>query len=661
MRRALFVGIALLLGAALGWWVYAAREAAEQPAQEAAHSAKPARETAPVSPPPPDSASPTEPPATEKHSTPRSPAALAGVVIDAQGEPIEGARVAAYRMETGAERTATDAEGRFRYEDLPRGRYRVSAETDTHNPDVREEAPHGTNGITLTLTPRSTVRARAVDAITGAPLKDFQAVMLEAALTNHDEWVDMALNANLEWTSISTADGTFEITHVLSGKRQTVGVLLPGATPAKAIVPALEPGQTSDLITIRVEQARPLTVAVQDASGRPVRNAEVKAEGAQEAVHSAKTDALGEVRLLAPQVSQLRLHVAHPSFSALSEDVQIPPSRRVTVVMEAGATIYGSVRMNGKPLADHTVSASLLEELVAAAPRHARTDANGAYILENVRAGSTVVLTHVPEANDKIVEAPPGSGTEGRHAETLARHTVDVRPREAYEVNFDLAPANCGLRGQVELDGEPVRDAGIAVEVAAGTQVQQRSARTGEDGKYEVAPLMPGEWTVRAQAHLDVPNPHRRTRSANVTAQPGDTLTVNFDLSADAFVHGVISWPAGRNMTLALFKPDAELDLTTLQGMLALENQAVVSRSIVPLGAQIEGNVATAPYELTGVQPGAYRLIGLSLPMNALDGGPLDIVAFPYPEEIGVSKEPSQPLDLDFTQIKPIELRIPRK
>jgi RNA polymerase sigma factor (sigma-70 family) len=236
------------------------------------------------------------------------PRAMAGIVLDAEGRPVAGARVGWLGMLAGSRlerETTSDAEGRYRLEELPSARAMesrwpfaswdlVEAHADGFAPlVVMNEARPEANGVltqNLVLVRGATVNGRVLDAETGRPLVGAR---IESQASQGDVgdlrpsgvWQSHVLGERSLGEATTDAAGRFVLAHVPAngfhlGPRDTRGVTgrpivgalcatAPGFAPGFADVLFVPDGTTLD-VEICCAPAGFVHGRVVDAGGAPL-------------------------------------------------------------------------------------------------------------------------------------------------------------------------------------------------------------------------------------------------------------------------------------------------------------------------------------------------------------------------------------------------------
>lgn len=403
-------------------------------------------------------------------------AAIRGVVVDEEGQPIAGAGVELdwqgregdpegdLWFTVGSLGSATsDRMGRFFLESLAPGRAEISVSAAGYQPSeaVEVELPAG-----------QVVEGLSVVLKTGA-------VLAGRVLTEAGEPVAEARVRAHGGAASSDAEGVFRITGLVPGP-DTVDAHHPeyGRVEKELVI---EPGSnTLDLI---FPPGYEVTGHVVDGDDRPVVGAWVELEdetGGWRRVRAASSEE-GAFRLVPVTDGRYALRAQAPGYASVQRpgavEVAGAPVHDLEVRLFSGATLTGTIR--GLDLA----------ELIAV---EVQAEAEGDVALQGrVRHDGSYVLEHLPPG-DWLVAASLAGGS--RRA--TARVSVRPEDREVHrDLEFDSALT---LTGQVIYGGEPLPGADVGLrgsDVAA-----RRSVGTDHEGRFEIRDLEPGRYRLQVSS-----------------------------------------------------------------------------------------------------------------------------------------------------------------
>ncbi len=195
-----------------------------------------------------------------------------GLVVDAEGKPVEGALVTLDAI-GHRENVSTDATGRFRFHQPP-GTYQLKV---THERYRTHEQPLQlpSKEVTVVLDAGGSISGRVVDAA-GAPVVGADVTVMPAVL---DEVLSQFEGGNLR--APTDAEGKFEISGLLAG-RLVVSATADsmGTTVSDALV--LQPGEHRDGLVLTLDEPVDVRGTVLDEQRRPLAGARVTWDPADE-------------------------------------------------------------------------------------------------------------------------------------------------------------------------------------------------------------------------------------------------------------------------------------------------------------------------------------------------------------------------------------------
>ncbi len=447
---------------------------------------------------------------------------LSGTVAGPDGKPFAGAKVyvsgkpsagagglgamAAMFGGGGSKDAAaqTGADGKWTADGLQEGPFVVKASADGFlDGEVKDVAP-GRTDVALTLGAAATIRGTVVSSTLDTPVAGASVKRESGAGVKKPGGRGMfsAMLGGRGGASVTCSDkGVFEMTGLEPGD-YTLTASMHGfadSEPQKVTVAA---GETCDGLQIVLPPGVAVSGrVVEKSSGAAVPGAVVWAGSADSpfagfamsdlnggppkapaGAVSATTDADGRFVLdgLSPGQTTIEVRVADHAPTSMAGVAA--PSSEVVVTVASGGAVEGHVTgADGGPVADAQVM--VMRGMMGDGMRRATTDADGAYRIDRVAAGSYTVM---------LVDA------ENPMAPTMA--SVVVKDGETSRHDFTKKTAAGRQMGVgVTRDGKPVSGAFVRL---VGGGVGMKFATTDGSGRASFEGLPPGEYTVLGQTAL---------------------------------------------------------------------------------------------------------------------------------------------------------------
>jgi|GEM_PF-1470690 len=398
--------------------------------------------------------------------------AISGTVVDGAGQPMEGARVALYTKNAGPRdralrRARSDADGRFAFEGVSVGAFRVTATAMGYRSGTAplEVVAGETATASLTLTRR--------DGMGGVVVDDQGQPVSGAAIYSSDP------EARGRMAARSNGTGRFWV-----GWRPKVGTTLFAQHASYASSAPVKVGEGHPDVTLTLKPGGRLRARVLDPDGRPVAvySASIWPEPGTRArgktVRSNDSSGILEVASVAPGTYTIRVTAAgYPP--AVTKPFKVAAKQLTDagdIRLAGGGQVTGRVvdAATNKPLRGVRVylSAARAAGYRGRAPT-ASTGADGEFVIRGLPPGRLSLrfmrqgfLTRVESAIEVTAKDPMDIGDI-----SLSRATGDSagRGRMQYQgVGAVLRRQGDGLLVQRVFDGAPAAEAGLV----AGTSIQ---------------------------------------------------------------------------------------------------------------------------------------------------------------------------------------------
>ena len=431
------------------------------------------------------------------------------------GQPVEGVNVYTISGAAG-EPVQTGAGGTFRIDDLAPGEIRLAFKKPEDFIQVTRAVTAPSSGVNVDLPAGGRVSGRVIDKTTGQPVKAF-----DAGLSISRPGAAIMLVAPI-MRSFTSDDGTFVIDGVPAATH-TLAVSAPGYVMSRVPNVTVESGKNIDDIEVALESGVRVHGHVTGPDGAPLGGVLVRIDPAL-ATHGAAmndpytlTDPDGEYVLENLEQGETTLAFSRGGLLTVRKNVTLSgTSGQVDAQLSGGVSIAGVVLLEGgTPVANALVQARSAAD--AGSARSAQTDDSGAFAIAAVAPGHYEITATKP----------------GYTAATL--RDVDIPAPAALRLTMNGGGTITGrLLG---LTPAELRGAAVMVSSSDGGGTP---ASPDESGRYRIDGAPAG--TVRLSARSGPFTTNLRTaQTKSVQVASGETVTVDFDFTADIVVSGRVT------------------------------------------------------------------------------------------------------------------------
>jgi RNA polymerase sigma-70 factor (ECF subfamily) len=445
-----------------------------------------------------------------------------GRVVDTPGSTVAGAQVLVASASglapvDFARRVAdTDHDGRFSAAGFPPGPVRVAVRrSENHAWTVTGPTP-ATDEIVVTLEELCELEIEVTSA-NGQPIESLALEIFPGPLTRQ----------SIAFRMIGLQDPI-----ALDGRVQRVSAsqwTVTGLEPGPYLVAASSDGHGRSLHAVELPRSGALAmeldaetvqeVLVTDASGSPIRNAEVFVEpdGSRDMAdhplptNSGRTDRSGRLEVRHASYDQVRITALHPTYGVATV-VVFSDDREVNVTMEQPGSIDGRVLEKGSAPPPGRYSVMLRRR-----EGTSRSVIEESPVIVDVRAEGTFNFGSLQPGWYELtaIDAPSIASSLGGLLDTVSRWnrapdrtvSVQVRAGEPTEVRIPiggepvLAEATARLTGSVFVNGQPQPGMRVRLRDLDGDDVAE--VHTDAAGAFDSGPIQGGEYRLSIYAASD--------------------------------------------------------------------------------------------------------------------------------------------------------------
>ena len=405
--------------------------------------------------------------------------AIAGRVVDSDGQPIERARVACY-MEGGMEAAYTGTDGAFTLTGFEDKTYSLTVEHDNYSRGGGQFRA-GTTDAEIVLKRRGRLAGRVVRADTGEPLAAYTLAFLMGEARAFDE---MLYGSG---QPIESDDGTFSMGEIQAG-RFTVAAWAPGFAPEWRYVD-VEEDEASNM-EFRLTAMPPFEGTVVNQAGEPIANAAVYfvtgvSLDRMDRAAAAHSDGQGRFVVESLPADAKRLCAHRPGYGI--GVIAIPGEKQI--VLPEPAVVVGTIQIDGVAISDLFMNVYYPEAKYLPGT-HQRPEPDGSFRFTGMSEG-LLSINVVPNLGN------PRSVTK----------TIDVKPGQEFRVDIVFERGTAVVEGTLSVEGVPLDTAYLALKRQLGETTETIRATLGMDGSYRFEEVWAGN-LVLSITRVDPDDPY---------------------------------------------------------------------------------------------------------------------------------------------------------
>lgn len=524
--------------------------------------------------------------------TTASASVVAGAVLGVDGTARRGAEVALHGTDGSLQRTTSGADGRYRFEAVRAGAYRVEVRPSAADAadgylsaalDVPSLAAGAAREDADVLLDRGIVlRGHALDR-SGAPVSAIVSLRRAAADGGYTTVASFPTGADGAFRFEGSPAGRYYLHVQPTGAQGVIAAWWPAAATFEAALPIDVGVDRPKVVDVVLGAGATISGRLTDRSGAPIVGATVTAVPGGSA--SVLTDADGRYELVGVLPGEHRIRFQLPSpdrqvvvwWSAAGdrarETVEVVGERNaagIDMVADRGASIAGTVtgpagqRLSGvRVVAEQRIGQTWQERASA------RTDGSGAYRIVGLPAGEhRIKVEPVDEGQLATWSGGSAEASEAASVTTVlgsAVQGVDVRVRAGGSIEGVITQGPDGIARSAVVEVYR-RDASTGRWALVGT------TSAAWNGRYRFSTLPPGAYTVAAAQSANSTRKWWRNAADALSAQSA-TLAEGGALAMDVTL-GDVAWPS--------------LSTPTLQGELRVHRSITVMPGDWPVGTTFQ-------------------------------------------------------------------------
>jgi protocatechuate 3,4-dioxygenase beta subunit len=505
---------------------------------------------------------------------------IQGQIVDGEGKGISNANVQANGP--SHDYVNSDGEGNFELSGLSEGAHSLYVNHGSYS-TVREQGIEaGSTGVVIEMRGRGTVEGQVFDAQSRQPVTEFSVIQ------EHGARNQISPHNLRNMRPILDEEGRFILPDVEEGDA-TIAVTASGYAMATQVVNGIVADETLSGVEVFLEAGFSLEGVVVDSNGSPVSGAlifhgQVPQEYERDRAKKTITGGDGLFVIDGLPQGENTISAYHANFAPGSTIANVGPSANsIELVLGLGATVEGTVLMNGKPVPNAYINV-MIPQGSSHFQTHAQVDPDGAYQLKGLPEG------------DAMIHA-------GFQLEDDQRRSLQVQETLQYgmthTVNFDVDEGTAVIRGVLlESAGNPL-SGHVNTVIESGGSTENSFQQVGADGQFEFTGVIAGN--VRVMGRIQTAGGYRQI-SKSLVVEAGGVYEVELNLDSQIqMVCRLLNPPQGEVTQAIVFHGEHSIPADVGIGFFQQ-----LTGDMVTAGQAVEGEVS-----LSVPEPGSYTVVGM--------------------------------------------------
>jgi 5-hydroxyisourate hydrolase-like protein (transthyretin family) len=510
---------------------------------------------------------------------------ITGTITDDLGAPVSSVQVYAWSNGGGQISGRSDAEGKYTLANVPEGTLQLQYSSSKHAP-MNKSFAAGTVDANVVMTRTGSLSGKVVQAGNRQPVVDFSLF-----LSNNGQ----IPRQGSTYKRYHHEDGEFTLDGAYANGKVGLMVQAEGFADINMPINGIFGGETLSGVVVLMEMEATVAGQVVDTQGNPVKNAWVfkgRVPGnswEREQATKVTSDAQGRFELAGLARGNQVISAFKDGFAPGNLDVNISQtSSNIQVVLGDGATVSGSVLLNGNPAPNVQLYGNIGNRSGGYSDFRGETDAAGSFTIRGIPEGKGNVSANIAD-----------NGTQ-----RSMNQQIEVAEGMNTEVVFDFKSATSSVEGYLMTSETDTTAGQVQLSISSGSNMEFRHVQVGSDGHYLFEGLPSGRISLRSFS--------QNTQSQKaITAELGEDEDLRLDIKLYGGTNVLVRVDnvPDQHQSMAILVPEESADHIPEEMNIA-EYQTLFQ--VATGQAQVQDGAGT----LTGVEKGSYTVVVIAFPMN---------------------------------------------